>query len=70
MLSHLFRGLAQLQPGDSLAGMIVAIIMARDIHIAEVETMRPNIGIDDKLMSDALKATGLKPGKRPKSEVN
>lgn len=29
-------------------------------HIDEVETMQTNIEIDDKLMSDALKATGLK----------
>jgi Arc/MetJ family transcription regulator len=32
----------------------------RGSHIDEVETMRTNIEIDEKLMSDALKATGLK----------
>jgi len=30
------------------------------IHTDEVEIMRTNIEIDDKLMNDALKATGLK----------
>ena len=59
MLSHLLRGLAQFQPGDSLAGMIVDQ-SSRDIHIAVVEAMRTNIKIDDKLMSDTLKATVLK----------
>ena len=38
---------------------------SRDIHIAVVEALRTNIKIDDRLMSDALKATGLKPRKRP-----
>ncbi|MDO3385379.1 type II toxin-antitoxin system VapB family antitoxin [Gilvimarinus sp. SDUM040013] len=34
--------------------------MLRSIHIDKVAAMRTNIEIDDKLMSDALKATGLK----------
>ncbi len=38
----------------------VCIYAAFDTHRKKATTMRTNIEIDDKLMADALKATGLK----------
>lgn len=38
----------------------LCVYKLNSIHISEIKAMRTNIEIDDKLMNDALKATGLK----------